>query len=320
MHIARGELVQVKGSEGETVLVYPTADQPDVQSLERFQIRTLAPHASTVTEVDEERESIWMVIRGSGTVHRGDGSAALGEKDLLIFAGGEPHSFEASGDGLEFFDVAWTSKVLSVEEIKEALESAEGVGEPYEIGAGHWERDSIPLPEERSNYHIQGTVMPEQAGDTCYRFPTDRGHSSLDHWDQNSTLPTWRAADHSHISNEEVRPRRCARLLLPSQTGVGPQAASLLPSASASRAVLPSRGASRSRRARTGCRGVGVCGRHSFGTSLRVRATSSTAAARVCPARPSPSDLARSSATRSVSTTRSLPRTPRSQSSGIASR
>ncbi len=199
MHIARESLVEVEGADGETVLAYPTAEAADVQSLERFQIRTLAPGAKTKEEVDDERESIWMVIRGSGTVHRGDGgSAPLGEKDLLIFAGGEPHSFEAGSDGLEFFDVAWTSKVLSIDEVKEALQSAEGVGEPYEIGAGHWERDGVPLPEERSNYHIKGTVMPEQAGDTCYRFPHDRGHSSLDHWDQNSTLPTWRAADHSH--------------------------------------------------------------------------------------------------------------------------
>lgn len=96
------------------------------------------------------------------------------------------------GDGLEFFDVAWTSKVLSVPEIKAALESAEGVGEPY--GA----------PENiDNNVHIKGTSMPPQEGDTCFRYPHDRGHCSLDHWDQNSTLPTWRAADHSHVSNEE---------------------------------------------------------------------------------------------------------------------
>ena len=156
-------------------------------------------------EIDDERESIWMVIRGSGTVRRGDALAeeSLGTKDLLIFDGGEPHQFEAGADGLEFFDVAWTSKVLSVPEIKAALESAQGVGEPYELGAGHWERDNLDLPADRTNRHIKGSIMPEQEGDTCYRFPHDRAHSSLDHWDQNSTLPSWRAADHSHISNEE---------------------------------------------------------------------------------------------------------------------
>lgn len=80
-------------------------------------------------------------------------------------------------------------------EIKAALESAEGVGDPY------GDAESIV-----NNAHIKGTTMPPQEGDTCFRYPHDRGHCSLDHWDQNSTLPTWRAADHSHISNEEVRP------------------------------------------------------------------------------------------------------------------
>ena len=41
MHIRRSELRPVAGNEGETVLTYPTDQQPDVQSLERFQIRTL---------------------------------------------------------------------------------------------------------------------------------------------------------------------------------------------------------------------------------------------------------------------------------------
>ena len=190
MHIKRGDLSLEPGESGESILTYPTAQGQDCQSLERFKIRTLAPHAATTTETDPERESFWMVIRGSGTVRRGDQSAPLGEKDLLIFAGGEPHSFEAGGDGLEFFDVAWTSKVLSVPEIKAALASAEGVGES-------------DGKEIDNNSHIKGTTMPPQEGDTCFRYPHDRGHCSLDHWDQNSTLPTWRAADHSHISNEE---------------------------------------------------------------------------------------------------------------------
>jgi mannose-6-phosphate isomerase-like protein (cupin superfamily) len=95
MHIKRSELREEVRTSGESILTYPTAEGQDCQSLERFKIRTLAPNAATATETDPERESFWMVIRGSGTVHRGGESAALGEKDLLIFAGGEPHSFEA---------------------------------------------------------------------------------------------------------------------------------------------------------------------------------------------------------------------------------
>ena len=95
MHIKRPDLTPEPGASGESVLTYPTASGQDCESLERFKIRTLKPGASTPTEVDPERESFWMVIRGGGTVHRGDDSAPLGEKDLLIFAGGEPHSFEA---------------------------------------------------------------------------------------------------------------------------------------------------------------------------------------------------------------------------------
>ena len=41
MHIKKADLVPVAGNAGETMLVYPTADAGDVQSLERFQIRTL---------------------------------------------------------------------------------------------------------------------------------------------------------------------------------------------------------------------------------------------------------------------------------------
>jgi mannose-6-phosphate isomerase-like protein (cupin superfamily) len=196
MHIKQPDLQPTALSAGETALVYPTAEGQDCQSLERFMIRTLAPNAKTATDVDEERESFWMVIRGGGTVTRGGASAALGEKDLLIFGEGEPHSFEAGPDGLEFFDVAWTSKVLSVPEIKAALKSVAGVGEPY--GA-----NSPQNGDGFNNSHIMGSSMPPQEGDTCFRYAHDRGHCSLDHWDQNSTLPTWRAADHSHIANEE---------------------------------------------------------------------------------------------------------------------
>jgi mannose-6-phosphate isomerase-like protein (cupin superfamily) len=45
--------------------------------------------------------------------------------------------------------------------------------------------------------------MPPQEGDTCFRYPHSRPHSTLDHWDQNSTLPGARAADHVHPTNEE---------------------------------------------------------------------------------------------------------------------
>eukprot|EP01048_Picozoa_sp_COSAG05_P027648 COSAG05_NODE_8168_length_729_cov_1.911111_1_plen_172_part_00 len=166
MHIKRSDLVASAGAEGETVLVYPTSSGQDCESLERFKIRTLAPHAKTAVEVDDDRESFWMVIRGSGTVHRGAdlSSDSLSAKDLLIFQGGEPHSFEAGPDGLEFFDVAWTSKVLSIPEVKAALESEEGVGEPYGLGAGHWERDGVPIEPHYNNRHIKGTVMPDQEG------------------------------------------------------------------------------------------------------------------------------------------------------------
>lgn len=95
MHIKRSELIREPGASGESILTYPTADGQDCQSLERFKIRTLAQNAATAVETDPERESFWMVIRGAGTVHRGDKSAPLGPKDLVIFAGGEPHSFEA---------------------------------------------------------------------------------------------------------------------------------------------------------------------------------------------------------------------------------
>lgn len=143
--------------------------------------------------VDPERESFWMVIRGEGTVTRGGKEGKLAAKDLLTFPAGEPHAFTAGTAGLEFFDVAWTAKVLAVPAIKEALASPEGVGENY--GS-----DDERAPDV---LHIAGSSMPPQEGDTCFRYAHDRKHSSLDHWDQNSTSVNWRAADHSHVSNEE---------------------------------------------------------------------------------------------------------------------
>ena len=45
--------------------------------------------------------------------------------------------------------------------------------------------------------------LPPQEGDSCYRYPHARPHSTLDHWDQNSSEPGARAANHVHDSHEE---------------------------------------------------------------------------------------------------------------------
>lgn len=95
MHIKRPDLVPTAGADGESIITYPTAAGQDCQSLERFNIRTLEPNAKTAVETDPARESVWMVIRGSGTVRRGAAlePTSLDEKDLLFFASGEQHSF-----------------------------------------------------------------------------------------------------------------------------------------------------------------------------------------------------------------------------------
>ena len=45
---------------------------------------------------------------------------------------------------------------------------------------------------------IEGEKLPPQEGNTCYRYPHARPHSTFDHWDQNRNEPGTRAADHVH--------------------------------------------------------------------------------------------------------------------------
>lgn len=211
MHLTADDAVFERTESGSTVVSYPTGDgTQDVSSLERFQLHSLVAGASTGVVVEHERESIWLVRSGSGSVTRsgasGDGlsvTVSVQPKDLLIFPRAQPHSLQASADGpLEFIDVAFSADLQRLGE--PLLARPEGIGPAHGEG-GTWgeELDNVRIGTRETGVLIKGTEMPPQEGDSCYRYPHSRPHSTLDHMDQNSTLPGARAADHSHKENEE---------------------------------------------------------------------------------------------------------------------
>jgi len=211
MHLTASDGTLERASDGSsTVVSYPTGDgAQDVSSLERFRLHTLAAGASTGTVVDAERESIWLVRSGSGSVTRGgsDSGASITVdihvKDLLLFPPGQPHEVQASADGpLEFIDVAFEADAQRLG--ASLLAQPEGIGPAHGEG-GTWgeELDGVRIGTRETGVLIKGTEMPPQLENSCFRYPHSRPHSTLDHMDQNSTLPGARAADHSHAENEE---------------------------------------------------------------------------------------------------------------------
>ena len=185
MHIKRQDLGTPQAVPEGTILRYPVQSQ-DCRSLERFAICTVLPGRQTLPQQDPERETFWIVTGGAGTVTRGDEEISVGARDLIIIPPGIPHALNAD-DTVEFLEVAFNAAILKI--AAEALEA--GVGDPH---GDHVE--GRPLL-------IRGDVLPPQEGDSCYRYPHARPHSTLDHWDQNSTEPGSRAADHVHEDHEE---------------------------------------------------------------------------------------------------------------------
>jgi mannose-6-phosphate isomerase-like protein (cupin superfamily) len=186
MHIRAIDLPAPDSVFGETILEYPTQTQ-DCRSLERFALRTLEIGNRTAPFIDNTRESFWIIISGRGTMTRGNEIFSVRPRDLVITPPGVSHSL-ASGDvPIKWFDVAFHAAVWSIAE--DSLEK--GIGDPH--------GDHV----QGAPTFVRGEELPPQIGNTCYRYPHARPHSTLDHWDQNSNEPGTSAANHVHDSHEE---------------------------------------------------------------------------------------------------------------------
>lgn len=186
MHVRYVDVPTSKSVPEGTILEYQTQNQ-DCRTLGRFAIRTVNPGMSTSEIVDESREFFWIVISGDGTIIRGDEIFPVRSRDLIITAPGASHSLTARDETVKWFDVAFHSAIWKT--AADALEN--GVGESH----GDHVHGKPAL--------VRGDTLPLQVGDTCYRYPHARPHSTLDHWDQNSSEPGARAATHVHDSHEE---------------------------------------------------------------------------------------------------------------------
>ncbi|MCZ6677960.1 MAG: cupin domain-containing protein [Candidatus Poribacteria bacterium] len=186
MHVRYVDLPAAKSVPGGTILEYPTQTQ-DCRTLERFAIRTLESGMHTPEITHHSHESFWIVTSGEGTMRHDGENFDVRARDMIITPPGAAHSLTAGDSPVKWFDLAFHSAVWKI--AADALEN--GVGEPH--GDVAQDRPSL----------IQGETLPPQVGDTCYRYPHARPHSTLDHWDQNSSEPGARAADHVHESHEE---------------------------------------------------------------------------------------------------------------------
>lgn len=186
MHIQYTNLPEPRSLPEGMTLEYATQDQ-DCRSLERFTIRTLNAGMRTQEIIDESRESFWIIISGDGTMARGDETLQIRSRDLIITPPGVSHSLTAGDTPVKWFDVAFHSATWEI--TADALE--DGIGDPH----GDHIKGKPSL--------VRGEELPPQEGDSCYRYPHARPHSTLDHWDQNSSEPGARAANHVHDSHEE---------------------------------------------------------------------------------------------------------------------
>ena len=186
MHIQYTDLPEPKSLPEGATLEYATQDQ-DCRSLERFAIRTLNAGMHTPELIDESRESFWIIISGEGTMTRGDETTQIDRETCSSRRREFPIRSLLEIHLSNGFDVAFHSATWEI--TADALD--DGIGDPH----GDHVKGKPSL--------VRGEELPPQEGDSCYRYPHARPHSTLDHWDQNSSEPGARAANHVHDSHEE---------------------------------------------------------------------------------------------------------------------
>lgn len=186
MHLRYADLSLPQSLPNGKVLVYPTINQ-DCRTLNHFNRRALNSGCSTSNFIHPSVESFWVIISGTGTMKLGSETFTVQPRSLIIIPPDVPHSLVADQSPIDWFDLSFHSAVWKTA----AKALLDGIGEPH--------GDHI----QGQPMLIEGEKLPPQEGNTCYRYPHARPHSTLDHWDQNSNEPGTRAADHVHEEHEE---------------------------------------------------------------------------------------------------------------------
>ena len=155
--------------------------------LDHFHRNRSKPGTVAADHIHQTEEEFWYIVDGTGTLVEGGQSYSVGPRDLIIHMPGVRHALHADAGEINWFCFSFNRYLSDL--VREPLR--QGTGEP------------ISPDIEGSPFLIRGGDLPPQEGNACVRYPHDRPHSALDHWDANSTAPGDSAANHTHQDHWE---------------------------------------------------------------------------------------------------------------------
>ena len=161
MHLRYADLSLPQSLPNGKVLVYPTINQ-DCRTLNHFNRRALNSGCSTSDFIHPSVESFWVIISGTGTMKLGSETFIVQPRSLIIIPPDVPHSLVADQSPIDWFDLSFHSAVWKTA----AKALLDGIGEPH--------GDHI----QGQPMLIEGEKLPPQEGNTCYRYPHARPHST----------------------------------------------------------------------------------------------------------------------------------------------
>ena len=161
MHLRYADLSLPQSLPNGKVLVYPTINQ-DCRTLNHFNRRALNSGCSTSDFIHPSVESFWVIISGTGTMKLGSETFTVQPRSLIIIPPDVPHSLVADQSPIDWFDLSFHSAVWKTA----AKALLDGIGEPH--------GDHI----QGQPMLIEGEKLPPQEGNTCYRYPHARPHST----------------------------------------------------------------------------------------------------------------------------------------------
>ena len=161
MHLRYADLSLPQSLPNGKVLVYPTINQ-DCRTLNHFNRRALNSGCSTSDFIHPSVESFWVIISGTGTMKLGSETFTVQPRSLIIIPPDVPHSLVVDQSPIDWFDLSFHSAVWKTA----AKALLDGIGEPH--------GDHI----QGQPMLIEGEKLPPQEGNTCYRYPHARPHST----------------------------------------------------------------------------------------------------------------------------------------------
>jgi len=161
MHLRYADLSLPQSLPNGKVLVYPTINQ-DCRTLNHFNRRALNSGCSTSDFIHPSVESFWVIISGTGTMKLGSETFIVQPRSLIIIPPDVPRSLVADQSPIDWFDLSFHSAVWKTA----AKALLDGIGEPH--------GDHI----QGQPMLIEGEKLPPQEGNTCYRYPHARPHST----------------------------------------------------------------------------------------------------------------------------------------------